>query len=121
VCHRFRGEGNDMGPDITDVRIKTPEMLLSDILDPNHSIEPRWEAHTLQVEGGRTLVGIIVNETNDALVVRGVTGTETLARASIQSSTALGVSLMPEGLEGTLNELRMADLVAYLRSDSDKK
>ncbi len=121
VCHRFRGEGNDVGPDITDVRIKTPEMLLSDILDPNHSIEPRWEAHTMQVEGGRTLVGIIVTETNDALVVRGVTGTETLARASIHSSTSLGVSLMPEGLEGTLNEPRMADLVAYLRSDSDQK
>ncbi|MSU48603.1 MAG: c-type cytochrome [Opitutus sp.] len=121
VCHRFRGEGNDVGPDITDVRIKTPEMLLSDILDPNHSIEPRWEAHTMQVEGGRTLVGIIVTETNDALVVRGLTGTETLPRSSIQASTSLGVSLMPEGLEGTLNEPRMADLLAFLRSDPEKK
>lgn len=121
VCHRFRGDGNDVGPDITDVRIKTPEMLLSDILDPNHSIEPRWEAHTMQVEGGRTIVGIIVSETNDALVVRGVTGTDTLPRASILSSTSLGISLMPEGLEGTLNEKRMADLLAYLRSDPDKK
>ena len=121
VCHRFRGEGIEVGPDITDVRIKTPEMLLSDILDPNNEVDPRWEAFTIQAEGGRGLVGLIASETNDALVVRSIGGTETLARAAVQQYAPLGSSLMPEGLEGTLDEARMADLIAFLRSSHEAK
>lgn len=117
VCHRFRGEGADLGPDITDVRIKSPEMLLSDILDPNNSIEPRWEAISFEAEGGRNVTGIIISETDDAIVVRGVGGTDTLPRRRVTSSKPLGVSLMPQGLEGALTEARMADLLAFLRSD----
>jgi putative membrane-bound dehydrogenase-like protein len=121
VCHRFRGEGHEVGPDITDIRIKTPAMLLSDILDPNNEVDPRWEAFTVQADGGRGLVGLIASETNDALVVRGIGGTETLARATVQNYAPLGSSLMPEGLEGTLDEQRMADLIAFLRSNHDPK
>ncbi|MBL9209992.1 MAG: c-type cytochrome [Opitutaceae bacterium] len=121
VCHRFRGEGKEVGPDITDVRIKTADMLLSDILDPNNEVDPRWEAFTIQADGGRGLVGLIASETNDALVVRGLAGTETLARSAVQSYTPLGSSLMPEGLEGTLDEQRMADLIAFLRSTHEAK
>jgi putative membrane-bound dehydrogenase-like protein len=121
VCHRFRGEGKEVGPDITDVRIKTADMLLSDILDPNNEVDPRWEAFTIQADGGRGLVGLIASETNDALVVRGLAGTETLARNAVQSYAPLGSSLMPEGLEGTLDEPRMADLIAFLRSNHDTK
>lgn len=117
VCHRFRGEGADIGPDITDVRIKSPDMLLSDILDPNNTIEPRWEAFTFEAEGGRGTTGIIQSETADAVVVRSLAGTDTLPRRSITSSRPLGLSLMPPGLEGTLTEARMADLLAFLRSD----
>jgi putative heme-binding domain-containing protein len=121
VCHRFRGEGGDVGPDITDVRIKTPDMLLSDILDPNHEVDPRWEAFTFQLEGGRGVVGLIASEGNEALVVRGLGGAETLPRHAIERQAPLGASLMPEGLEGTLDEQRMADLIAYLRSNPDSK
>jgi putative heme-binding domain-containing protein len=121
VCHRFRGEGADIGPDITDVRIKSPEMLLSDILDPNNSIEPRWEAISFEAEGGRSVTGSIVSETDDEIVVRGLGGTDTLPRRSVTSLKPLGVSLMPQGLEGALPEPRMADLLAFLRSDPHAK
>ncbi len=121
VCHRFRGEGAEVGPDITDVRIKTPEMLLSDILDPNNAIEPRWEAFSFTAEGGRNVVGMIVSETDTAVIVRHAGGTETLARDGITASSPLGLSLMPQGLEAALDEPRMADLIAYLRSDPHAK
>ncbi|MEY4940195.1 MAG: hypothetical protein RIQ93_1930 [Verrucomicrobiota bacterium] len=121
MCHRFRGDGAEVGPDITDVRIKTPEMLLSDILDPNNSLEPRFEAYTIKLAGGRELVGVIASETNDALVVNSLGGSETISRSNLQNSKPLGVSLMPQGLEASLTEPRMADLLAYLRSDPDAK
>lgn len=117
VCHRFRGEGNEVGPDISDVRIKSPEMLLSDILDPNNAIEPQWEAYSIRLQGGRALVGMMASESNDAIVVKGIGGSETIPRASVEASQPLGVSLMPDGLEAALTEERMADLLAYLRSE----
>ncbi len=117
VCHRFRGEGNDVGPDISDVRIKTPEMLLSDILDPNNAIDPQWEAYTVRVKDGRALVGRMASETNDAIVIKGPTGSETVPRASLVTAEPLGMSLMPQGLEAAIDEHRMADLLAYLRSE----
>ncbi|MBL9200947.1 MAG: c-type cytochrome [Opitutaceae bacterium] len=121
VCHRFRGEGADVGPDITDVRIKTPDMLLSDILDPNNAIEPRWEAVSLTADGGRNVVGMVVSESDAAVVIRNASGTETLPRRAITASAPLGLSLMPQGLEAAVDEARMADLIAYLRSDPDAK
>jgi putative heme-binding domain-containing protein len=116
VCHRFRGEGNELGPDISDVRIKTPEMLLSDILDPNNAIEPQWEPYSVRMRDGRTVVGIIASESNEALVVRTIGGSETIPRATLATCEPLGTSLMPQGLEATLTDTRMADLLAYLRS-----
>jgi putative membrane-bound dehydrogenase-like protein len=121
ICHRFRGQGNDLGPDITDVRIKTPEMLLSDILDPNNAVDPRFEAYSLHLTDGRTVAGIIASETNDAIVVAGIGGSEKIPRISLKTSAPLGASLMPLGLEASLTEQRMADLLAYIRSDADAK
>jgi putative heme-binding domain-containing protein len=119
VCHRFRGDGNDVGPDISDVRIKTPEMLLSDILDPNNSFEPQWEAYSVRTRDGRTLVGMMAFESNDAIVLKSITGSETISRAALEAGEPLGISLMPPGLEATLSEDRMADLLAYLRSEME--
>lgn len=75
----------------------------------------------IQAGGGRGLAGLIASETNDALVVRGIGGTETLARTAIQSCTPLGAALMPDGLEGALDEQRMAGLIAFLHSNPDSK
>lgn len=121
VCHKFRGAGNDVGPDISDVRIKSPEMLLSDILDPNSAVEPRWETYSVKTKGGGAFMGIIDSESNEAIVVKGIAGKETIARNTVESSDPLGTSLMPQGFESSLNEQNMADLLAFLRSSSAEK
>ena len=40
---------------------------------------------------------------------------ETVLRSDIRQFKNLGVSLMPEGLEGTIDKQAMADLIAFLR------
>ncbi|MBI4627004.1 MAG: hypothetical protein HY736_27750 [Verrucomicrobia bacterium] len=64
-------------------------------------------------------MGIIESESNEAMVIRGLGGTETIPRHQIEAYEPLGVSLMPEGLEASLTEPKMADLLAYLRSTRD--
>lgn len=115
VCHIVDGVGNEIGPDITDVRNKPAEALLSDILDPNRAVEARWTAYTVETTDGRTLLGLVVAETADSVTLKGPGINETLPRSQIKSMTESGQSLMPVGLEAALSPEQMSDLLAYLR------
>jgi len=115
ACHLIDGVGNQVGPDITDVRNKPAEALLSDILDPNRAVEARWTAYTVQTKDGRTLVGLVEAETADSVTLKGPGLSETIGRDQIESMTENGYSLMPVGLEGAITPEQMADLLAFLR------
>ena len=42
TCHRLEQEGIEVGPDLLSaLRNKTPETLLTDILDPSREVDPR--------------------------------------------------------------------------------
>ena len=115
VCHKVDGQGNEIGPDLTDVRNKPAEALLSDILDPNRAVEARWTAYAVETNDDRTLLGLLMAETTDSVTVKGPGINETLPRNQIKSMKESGQSLMPVGLEGAINPKQMADLLAYLR------
>ena len=112
VCHQFRGEGGQIGPDITDVRNKPWQALLSDILDPNRMVEARWTAHSLTRKTGPALLGVIEAETADSITIKGLGVHETVSRSEVASIKDLGQSLMPVGFEGSLDHQAMADLLA---------
>jgi len=116
VCHRKNGKGVDVGPDITDVRIKPAVALLSDILDPNRMVEERWSAYTLQTKDGRTLMGLVSDESTDAVTLKLMGGlVETVPRSEIVKMETVGLSLMPVGLEGAITKKQMADLIQFLK------
>lgn len=119
TCHRYQGEGAMVGPDITDVRAREKAALLSDILDPNRMIEARWCAYIVELKDGRTLAGLIDSETTEAITLRIPGGaTEIVDRRQIVSQKSLDTSLMPAGLEGSINLQQMADLLAFLSGES---
>ncbi len=116
VCHRKDGQGVNVGPDITDVKIKPVEALLSDILDPNRMVEERWAAYTVQTKDGRTLMGLVTNESTDTVTLKMLGGLEeTIPRGEIAQMETVGLSLMPVGLEGAISKKQMADLIQYLK------
>jgi putative heme-binding domain-containing protein len=105
----------DVGPSLADVKVKPPEGLLSDILDPNRMFEARWTAYQIDTKDGRSLSGLIANETTDAVEVVMMGGLrETLPRSSIKDMKSLDRSLMPLGLEAAINQEQMSDLLAFL-------
>jgi putative heme-binding domain-containing protein len=67
---------------------------------------------------GRTYAGNIASESDRQLTLRIVGQTEpvALSKADIQSRDVAPVSMMPEGLLGTLTEQEVIDLIAYLRT-----
>lgn len=115
VCHRFRGEGTDLGPDLGAVNIKSTTAMLTAILDPNQAVEWRYVPYDILTDGGRELTGLVTAETPNSITLRSAGGTEeTLARSRLKRFESARLSLMPEGLEAVLPPQAMADLLAFL-------
>jgi putative membrane-bound dehydrogenase-like protein len=115
TCHKHGTMGVDVGPPLSDVKVKPPEGLLSDILDPNRMFEARWSAYAIETKDGRTLSGLIQSETTYAIVLAMPGGAkETLSRSAIKDMRSLDRTLMPDGLEAAITKEQMSDLIAFL-------
>ncbi|NBV21771.1 MAG: dehydrogenase [Proteobacteria bacterium] len=117
VCHKLKGEGREIGPDLGQVTTRDTDWLLTAILDPNAAVETRYLAYTAETKSGREFTGIITAETPNNLVMRGADGSEeTILRTDLKQLLGSGLSLMPEGLEAALKPQDMADLLAFIRA-----
>lgn len=116
-CHRLKGEGNSLGPDLETMSDKPVATLLVAILDPNQTFESRYINYTVTTRNDRELTGIIVAETPNSLTLRNAAGAdEIVLRSDIKELTSSRLSLMPEGFEKILKPQNMADLIAYIRA-----
>lgn len=115
TCHKHGDMGVDVGPPLSDVKVKPPEGILSDILDPNRMFEARWTAYQIDTKDGRSLSGLIQSENSDSVVLAMMGGAkETLPRSAIKEMKSLDRTLMPVGLEAAITKEQMADLIAFL-------
>lgn len=116
ACHRLKGEGQELGPDLGMTADKPLDWLLAAILDPNAVIEDRYRAHTVKLTSGGEISGIIVTETSNNIVLRMPGGADfPVLRENISSQQRAMRSLMPEGFESVLKPQDIADLIAWLR------
>lgn len=116
TCHRLRGEGHEVGPDLGMVGSKPVHWLLTAILDPNQNVEIRYRPWLLTLKSGDSLAGLISAETGNNLVLRGAGGVEhAVLRADLRKQEPLSVSLMPAAFESALKPQDMADLLRWLR------
>jgi putative heme-binding domain-containing protein len=118
TCHRLAGVGVTVGPDIADTeRTKTHEQLLLDILNPNAAIDANYISYEVTLRNAKVLTGLIAAETAASLTLkRAENQTDTVLRQDIEQVRSTGQSLMPEGLEKTINVEEMADLLGFLKN-----
>ena len=117
TCHQHQGQGHRVGPDLSGIAGRLPAVLLSDILDPNRDVAPDQLAITVATKNGQVVSGLLVEETGTSLKLRKAEGIEeTILRSQLAEVRSSGRSLMPEGLEQSLNAQEMADLIAFLRA-----
>jgi len=117
-CHRVGDVGHAVGPNLSELRTKTPAMLLNDILDPNGAIDANFVNYSVTLTSGKTVTGIIAAESANSLTLRRAENqTDTISRADIEPDGLVNTrrSLMPEGIEKTLNVQEIADVIAYLQ------
>src|SRR5947208_12189262 len=92
TCHRAGDLGKDVGPNLATIRQWNPEQVLSNILDPNREVAPNFVSYTVETRNGRTLDGIITDESVASVTLKRAEGvTETVFRRDIVPITASGL------------------------------
>lgn len=115
-CHRVGDAGFVVGPDLVSVSNKTPEDLLTAVLDPNREAQASFTSYSAVTLDGQIVTGIIVTDAGNTLTLRQAEGKEvSLARSEIEEFKSNGVSLMPVGLERQLTPQDLADVIAWIR------
>jgi putative membrane-bound dehydrogenase-like protein len=115
ACHRLGDVGQDVGPELASVGDRTPEGLLTAILDPNRAVESRYLNYLATTKAGVTHTGILASETSTSITLVGVDGKkQDVLRADLDELICTGKSAMPEGLEKDITLPEMADLLRYL-------
>jgi putative membrane-bound dehydrogenase-like protein len=118
ACHQIGDKGRSIGPNLSKIgAIRTERDLLESILFPSNTLARDYEAHIIETADGQSTMGVIKSHTAEGLLVVDVAGLEkNIPHGQIVSDTQLTTSLMPMGLDQTLPENELCDLVAYLRS-----
>jgi putative heme-binding domain-containing protein len=118
VCHKLRGEGHEVGPDLTGANRRDIEYLLINIIDPNRVVGRDYYTATVVDKSGRSLSGLLAEDTPEKVVLKGENAKLTvIPRAEIEAFQVEERSLMPEGLPEKMSEKDFRDLISYLMED----
>jgi putative heme-binding domain-containing protein len=118
VCHQLNGTGSAVGPNLAAITDRSGPAVLTAIVDPNAAVEGRYTAYNVETTDGRSLSGLIVDETAAGFtVLQGGGLREAVARSAVRKVAASGLSMMPEGLEEGLQPQELADVIAYVQSN----
>ena len=114
-CHRLGSTRHIVGPNLIVAGYQDRDTLLTSILDPNRMVEPQFTQYVVTDRKGRLYTGLMAQETAASItLVESEELQNTLLRKNIQEIRATAQSLMPEGLEETISEQEMADLMTFI-------
>ena len=115
-CHAFAREGgSEVGPDLTQVGARLDRRaLLRAIVDPNAEVAPEFENWVFALASGEVVVGRVVEETPERLVVQ-TPQKETLELAPAEiEGRRRDLSSMPQDVASHLGRRELRDLIAFL-------
>jgi putative heme-binding domain-containing protein len=116
ACHEMGYLGGDIGPDLTRIgRTRSSRDLLEAIVAPNASFVRSYEPWTVATTDGRTVSGVLRENSRDAVVLATTDRKEIrIPRAEVEEMQLSRVSVMPDGLSDQLTQQEFADLVKFL-------
>jgi putative heme-binding domain-containing protein len=117
-CHRIAGDGQEVGPDLSQIGRKYDRAkLLESILDPSKNIEPKYVTWIVETTAGRVLSGVLVHKDGNEIVIKGTDAKEQhIPTGDVELFVAQQKSLMPDLLLKDFTAQQVADLLAYLAS-----
>lgn len=122
LCHKVRGQGGAVGPELTDVlkRWKNDRVgVLREVVDPSHKIEPKYAVHVIQTVDGKVISGVVASEDKESISI--VTNPEAprptvVARDDIDEMVKSSKSMMPKALLDRFTKDEIYELLSYLET-----
>jgi putative heme-binding domain-containing protein len=117
TCHKVRGRGSDIGPDLSNLIHRDHASVVRDIHAPGAAINPDFIAHSVALADGRVLNGTLRSD-GDSLIIADTTGRETkVNRADVETTSPSSTSIMPEGLDVAIGPEKLRDLLTFLLTE----
>jgi putative heme-binding domain-containing protein len=117
TCHRVRGQGARLGPELTDIgAIRRAVELEQSILDPDAEVLPQNRFFRVMTKEGATITGRLLNQ--DAFTVQLFDDKERMlsfSKSDLKEYAFLDKSPMPS-YQGKLSPKELSDLISYLVS-----
>jgi len=114
-CHIHSGEGSKIGPDLTGMAVHPKSQLLTEILDPNRSVESNYRTYMVATMDGRVMSGLLASESRTAIELVDAEGRQqSILREDIDQLRGTPQSLMPVGFEKQIKPKEFEDLLAFL-------
>ena len=115
ACHRYRGKGGSIGPNLDAYQLNNPGFIIPAIIDPNLGIREEYAGFNVVTKDDQRLTGFIAQNAPQFIVQRDLAQNSiTMPRYEIKELKAMPVSLMPEGITDGLSDQQVRDLFAYL-------
>lgn len=114
-CHTYHGEGTTVGPDLTGMSVHPKAELLTHILDPSRSVESNYRLYTVLTTDGAIISGLLAGESQTSIdMIDAQANRHSVLRSDIERLVASRQSAMPEGLEETMGDQGLVDLLEFL-------
>jgi putative membrane-bound dehydrogenase-like protein len=113
-CHKFEGQGADVGPAL-DGAGRDIDYILVNVLDPNRVIGAPYFVRTVITHDDIIFQGILAEEDDQTITLKLEGGAfKTIRKANIAEVRVAEKSLMPEGLSNNMSLQDFRDLIRYL-------
>jgi putative membrane-bound dehydrogenase-like protein len=117
-CHRVRGQGGQVGPELTGVGSKyNRAQLIESVLYPSKQILDGYHQTVVTLNDGETVSGIVRGESATEVNLVDSDGKIIVVhKTDLKGRKESELSLMPEGLQASLSVQDFADLASFLES-----
>ncbi|HBV65462.1 MAG TPA: hypothetical protein DEF45_20860 [Rhodopirellula sp.] len=121
-CHKMRGEGGAIGPELTDVfaRWKGDRVgILREVLEPSHKVDAKYVMQRILTVDGRTVTGVLLSEDDDKVTLLSNPEAKeptVILQDDIEAMVPSSVSMMPKALMDQYTKDEIFEVLAYLES-----
>jgi len=114
-CHRVRGEGGSLGPDLSGIgAARSVDNLKQSILDPSAEVQPLYWTVKFEDASGRVVQGFLLNEdTYTVQLIDRSAALHSYEKAAVKNYTIDKHSAMPS-YRDKMSSQQLDDLIAFL-------